>query len=203
ISPYGAQNGLSATLARLTAPGVPDTYQGSEGWNQSLVDPDNRRPVDYPGLSARLEALETAHADDPLGAAVERLGRYQDGDVKLLVSWAALQARRRHPALFQQGGYLPLKTGRFLIAFARQHASGTAVIAAPRLSLSLTREKQPWALGEAWGKRELTLPESGKYRNVLTGEVFSVRGHKLALSRLFAHFPLALLLREESVKKAL
>ena len=69
ISPYGAQNGLSAALVRLTAPGVPDTYQGAEGWNQSLVDPDNRRPVDYARLGRSLGRIEKRHSSDGLRLA--------------------------------------------------------------------------------------------------------------------------------------
>ena len=194
ISPYGAQNGLSASLVRLTAPGVPDTYQGAELWNQALVDPDNRRAVDYPGLSRRLARLE-AGAADPLALAQAALDGYPSGDVKLLTTWAALQARKRAPELFAHGEYRPIEAGKFLLAYARTLGEQAVVIAAPRLSYTLTREKRPWALGDAWGRRELSLPAPGRYRNVLTGEVFEVR-KRLALAELFAHFPLALLLLE-------
>ncbi len=195
VSPYGAQNGLSTALVRLTAPGVPDTYQGAELWNQSLVDPDNRRPVDYAGLSRRLERLEAGYGTDPLSLAQDVLARYQDGDVKLLTTWAALRARREAPQLFARGDYQPIDAGKFLLVYSRAHGRQVAVIAAPRLSYTLTREKQPWALGAAWGKRELTLPGAGRYRNALTGETFTVRGKKLLLAELFAHVPLALLLK--------
>ena len=195
VSPYGAQNGLSTALVRLTAPGVPDTYQGAELWNQSLVDPDNRRPVDYGDLSRRLTKLEAECRTDPLKLAQDTLARFQDGDVKMLTTWAALQARREAPELFANGEYQPIDAGKFLLAYSRTHGRQVAVIAAPRLSYTLTREKQPWALGAAWGKRELALPEAGRYRNALTGETFTVRGKKLPLAELFAHFPLALLLK--------
>ncbi|WP_407539197.1 malto-oligosyltrehalose synthase [Deinococcus radiomollis] len=195
ISSYGAQNSLSAALIKLTAPGVPDTYQGSESWNQSLVDPDNRRPVNYAALSKRLFTLEKGHAKNPLAQATRTLENFQNGDVKLLVTWAALQARKAAPELFAQGDYHAVETGKFLLAFSRAHGDQVAVVAAPRLSYTLTREKQPWALGEVWGSRELTLPRPGTYRNVLTGEVFEVQ-EKLALAELFANFPLALLLLE-------
>ncbi|WP_407570928.1 malto-oligosyltrehalose synthase [Deinococcus altitudinis] len=195
VSSYGAQNSLSTALVKLTAPGVPDTYQGSESWNQSLVDPDNRRPVDYPGLSKRLLNLEKGYAEDALALAVRTLGEFRNGDVKLLTTWVALQARKAAPELFTQGEYHAIEAGRFLLAFSRVLDDRVAVVAAPRLSYTLTREKQPWALGEVWGSRELTLPRPGTYRNVLTGEVFEVQ-EKLALAALFAHFPLALLLLE-------
>ena len=193
ISPYGAQNGLSTTLVRLTSPGVPDTYQGSEVWNQSLVDPDNRRPVDYTGLNRRLAAIEAKYAADPLALARELLARYEDGDVKLLTTWMALQSRRAAPELYAGGDYRPIEAGKFLLAYSRTLGERTVVVAAPRLSYTLTHEKVPWALGEAWGRRELTLPGPGRYRNLLTGEAFEVTGTKLALAELYAHFPLALL----------
>ena len=196
VSPYAAQNGLSGTLLRLTSPGVPDTYQGSEVWNQSLVDPDNRRPVNYVQLSKRLALIEERFQAEPLTLATDLLGRYQDGDVKLLVTWTALQARRAQPQLFQHGNYLSIEAGKFLLAFSRSWGEQSAVVLAPRLSCTLTRGRTTWALGEAWGKREVTLPEPGVWRNALTGERFRVRGRKVALAQVFAHFPLALLLRE-------
>ena len=195
ISPYGAQNGLSQTLIRLSAPGVPDTYQGAEGWNQSLMDPDNRRPVNYTRLNAALKRIEDRHQQGALGLATELLGRYQNGNVKLLVTWAALQARREHPELFAQGRYQALSGGKHVLAFARQLGSEVAVTAAPRLTWTLTREQTPWALGEVWGSRTLNLP-GGSYRNVITGERFTVRGDKIALAKLLEFFPVALLLRE-------
>ncbi len=195
ISPYGAQNGLSATLLRLCAPGVPDTYQGSETWNQSLVDPDNRRPVDYTHLSQMLSRLEARHPQDPLRVAQRTLEHYETGEIKLLVTWAALQARREYPELFQKGDYQALSGGKHVVAFARHHQQHTLVMVAPRLTYTLTREQTPWALGEVWANRSLKLP-SGRYRNVLTGEYFNVRGGSLALAKLLEFFPLALLLKE-------
>ncbi|MDL2343189.1 malto-oligosyltrehalose synthase [Deinococcus sp. MIMF12] len=196
ISPYGAQNGLSAALVRLTAPGVPDTYQGAEGWNQSLVDPDNRRPVDYAWRTRTLARIEKRHAEDPARLAADLLARSEDGGVKLLVTWAALQTRRAHPELFAEGSYRPVEAGKYLLAFAREHGDEVAVTVAPRLTYTLTREKTPWALGEVWGNRQLTLPRPGTYRNVLTGERLRVRGEKVPVAKVLETFPLALLVRE-------
>ena len=195
ISPYAAQNSLSASLIRLTAPGVPDTYQGSEGWNQSLVDPDNRRPVDYARLSAQLRRIEERHATNPLSLAQDLLARYQTGGVKLLVTWAALQARAEHPELFALGQYQALSGGKYLLAFSRQHGSQLSVTVAPRLSATLTKTQTPWALGESWGSRSLSLP-SGSYLSAITGERFRVRGDKIALAKVLEFFPVALLVRE-------
>ncbi|MBZ9715261.1 malto-oligosyltrehalose synthase [Deinococcus multiflagellatus] len=192
VSPYGAQNSLSATLVRLTAPGVPDTYQGSEGWNQSLVDPDNRRPVDYAALARTLGRLERGGAGtDP----ARLLARYETGDVKVMVTHAALRARAERPELFRYGSYAALGGGRHVLGFVREHEGQRALTVAPRLTLSLTRERAPWALGGVWGNRQLTLP-AGTYRNALTGERLRVRGDKTPLAKILEDFPLALLLSE-------
>ncbi|EYB68802.1 malto-oligosyltrehalose synthase [Deinococcus phoenicis] len=195
ISPYGAQNGLSAALVRLTAPGMPDTYQGGEGWNQSLVDPDNRRPVDYAWRTRLLSRIEKRHAEDGLKLAHDLLARYEDGGVKLLVTWAALRARAAFPNLFRHGSYRPIEAGKYLLAFARQHGDEVAVTVAPRFTYTLTREGTPWARGETWGNRQLTLPRPGTYENVLTGQRFRARSEKIPLAKVLEEFPLALLVR--------
>ncbi|THF85904.1 malto-oligosyltrehalose synthase [Deinococcus sp. KSM4-11] len=192
ISPYGAQNSLSAALIRLSAPGVPDTYQGTEGWHQSLVDPDNRRPVDYALMGRRVASLERRH---DLGVARRLLGTYGTGEVKTLITWAVLQVRAAHPELFRHGSYRPIDAGKYVVAFSREHAGQVAVTVAPRLTLTLTREKQPWALGEAWGTRQLTLPASGTYENVLTGEKLRARTPRIPLAKVLEDFPAALLIR--------
>ncbi len=193
ISPHGAQNGLSAALVRLTAPGVPDTYQGSEGWNQSLVDPDNRRPVDYGALNRTLGRLERGQGT--LALARKLLDTFEDGSVKVFVTWAALQARAAHPELFRDGTYRPLDGGRHVLAFARELGTQRAVTVAPRLTFTLTRERTPWATGAVWGTRQLTLP-AGTYTNLLTGERLRARGGRTPLAKVLEDFPLALLLRE-------
>ncbi|MEW6422142.1 MAG: malto-oligosyltrehalose synthase [Deinococcota bacterium] len=195
ISPYGAQNSLSAALVRLTAPGVPDTYQGSEGWNQSLVDPDNRRPVDYAWRTRLLARIEKRWPQDPLKLAQELLSRYEDGGVKLLVTWATLQARAAQRDLFREGSYRSIEAGKYVLAFAREHGDRIAVTVAPRLTYTLTRERTPWALGETWGNRQLTLPRPGTYENVLTGERFRARGEKIPLAKVLEDVPLALLVK--------
>ncbi len=193
ISPHGAQNGLSQALIKFTAPGVPDTYQGSEAWNQSLVDPDNRRPVDYARLEGWLKHFEDA--GNPLDLTRELLERYQDGAVKAYVSHVALETRRDHPDLFGKGDYQPLDGGEHLIAFARTLGGETAITLAPRFTLTLTREERPWAVGEVWGDTELTLP-AGEYTNALTGERRSVdEGDRLRVADVLREFPLALLLK--------
>jgi (1->4)-alpha-D-glucan 1-alpha-D-glucosylmutase len=175
ISPFGWSNSLSQKLLQLTMPGVPDVYQGTELWDYSLVDPDNRRPVDY---AARRELL--AALDDGQVPAVD-----ESGAAKLLVVSRVLRARRDHPDWF--AGYEPVAvTGSaddHVVAFDR----GGVVVVATRLPASLAVE--------GWGDTALQLP-NGAWRDLLTGErvVSDVTG--IAADRLLARLPVALLRRE-------
>jgi (1->4)-alpha-D-glucan 1-alpha-D-glucosylmutase len=163
----GLVNGLARTLVHLTAPGTPDLYQGDELWNFALVDPDNRRPVDY-ALRARLldeiaagaEGAARATLLDALVAAPE------DGRLKLLVVHAALAARRDRPRLFTDGRYLPLSAegprAAHLFAFARLHEGAAAVTVVPRLPFGLARAADAatgvMPHGEVWAGTTLRLP---------------------------------------------
>jgi (1->4)-alpha-D-glucan 1-alpha-D-glucosylmutase len=171
---------LSQTLLKLTAPGVPDLYQGTELWDLSLVDPDNRRPVDYAvrrRLLAELDAL-----------APERIwARIDEGLPKLWVIRQALALRRRRPRLFGAAGeYAPLRVrgakAGHAVAFGR---GGGAITVVPRLVLGL---------GGDWEGTVLELPAGG-WRNELTGEM--VEGGVRALGELLGRFPVALLSRDE------
>ena len=176
----GRQNALAQTLIKLTAPGVPDLYQGSELWDLSLVDPDNRRPIDYE-LRRRLLA-DLADASPELV-----LARADDGLPKLWVVRQALGLRRRCPAPFQAGeGYTPISAqgprADHLVGFVRGDAVATLV---PRWPLRLAGD---------WAGSAVVLP-AGRWRNQLTGEVLA--GGRQAVAEVFARFPVALLAREE------
>jgi len=139
ITPFGLLNGLSQTLLKLTAPGVPDIYQGNETWDFSLVDPDNRRPVDYAVRRRLLAALGSGPADEaPARALAEAV---TDPRCKLFLHARTLEFRRRHPALFERGQYLPLKISgpraQHLCAYARRLEGMLAIVLAPRLCLKL------------------------------------------------------------------
>lgn len=161
---YGALNSLSQTLVRCTAPGVPDTYQGTEGWDLSLVDPDNRRPVDY-GL--RREWMQQLPVDVADG--------WRDGRVKMHVLRTALAARRDHPEIFSRGEYQPLEVSgpgsRHIIAFARRSAHACSITIVPRL---LTRLVAPGELptGALWEETRIEAPDdaSGSWRNLIAGD---------------------------------
>jgi (1->4)-alpha-D-glucan 1-alpha-D-glucosylmutase len=131
IARLGAMNSLTQTLLKLTSPGVPDIYQGNEIWDYSLVDPDNRRPVDYKRRREMLESLAGANPE-------ELLRTWPDGRIKMFLTQRLLQFRREHLELFQRGEYLPLApSGTFVeccVSFARSLPGKWIVVIAPRLS---------------------------------------------------------------------
>jgi (1->4)-alpha-D-glucan 1-alpha-D-glucosylmutase len=175
----GRINSLAQTLLRLTAPGVPDIYQGTELWDLSLVDPDNRRPVDFQLRRDLLAA--TAHA-----SCEEILARMDEGLPKLWVMRQALRLRRRRAACFgPQGSYRPLEVRGARAAHVVALLRGDEVAAvAPRLLLGLDGD---------WTGTELQLPP-GDWRNLLTGDAAS--GGAVELAGILAQFPVALFERE-------
>jgi (1->4)-alpha-D-glucan 1-alpha-D-glucosylmutase len=195
IAPYGASNALAACLARLCSPGVPDTYQGAELWNQSLVDPDNRRPVDF-ALRRRLLAEIRAGFADRRKLARELLERYHDGRLKLYVTHCALMTRRADRELFLRGDYEPVQAGANAVAFMRSFEQSRLICCVPRLPYHVTGGQVPWPVGEAWNETELEVPHAGRYENVFTGASLDVRHGSLRLADVFREFPVALLVRE-------
>jgi (1->4)-alpha-D-glucan 1-alpha-D-glucosylmutase len=153
IAWLGAINSLSQTLLKLTSPGVPDIYQGNEIWDYSLVDPDNRRPVDYKPRREMLEALPTSTSD-------ELMQNWPDGRIKMFLTQRLLQFRREHVGLFQRGEYLPLgASGTFAeccVSFARRLGDQWIVVIAPRLS---SRIGFP-PIAERWKDTMLEFPKT-------------------------------------------
>ncbi len=184
LGPAGAINGLSQTLLRLTAPGVPDLYQGTEFWDQSLVDPDNRRPVDF---AARVAALA---ADRP---PAELLADWHDGAVKQAIIVRALKFRAAEPGLFADGGYVKLDAegpaAAHVLAFARRDKHRVSVTAVCRLIAGMVAEA-PLVPAAAWAETSLTLP-GGDWVDVLNGG--AVTGEVIAAAELFGKLPVALL----------
>jgi (1->4)-alpha-D-glucan 1-alpha-D-glucosylmutase len=192
IEPYGASNSFAQTVLRLCAPGVPDTYQGSELWNQSLVDPDNRMPVDY---EQRKQLLAKLRSDDKAGLARALLQDYQSGALKLYLTHRLLLERKAHPDLFLRGDYEGLGASENVVAFTRNYADERSICCVPRLSYLLTRGEQPFAVGDVWRDAKLRVPYAGRYRNVLTDAVLHVK-NSLRLAEVFADLPVAFLMRE-------
>jgi (1->4)-alpha-D-glucan 1-alpha-D-glucosylmutase len=211
VAAYGLYNSLSQTLLKFASPGVPDTYQGTELWDFSLVDPDNRRPVDYERRRRMLRDLRTAIESargDLRDLGRDLVGTMADGRIKLYVTHRSLAYRRDHPGLFTAGDYLPLAAegprAAHLFAFARRAGEAAAVVAVPRLVTRLTPDPARPPLGaEAWPDTRLALnglDASLRWRNIFTDEVLSPEHRdglaSLAAADLFAHFPVALLLAE-------
>jgi (1->4)-alpha-D-glucan 1-alpha-D-glucosylmutase len=191
IAQAGAVNALSQVLLKVASPGVPDFYQGAELWDFSLVDPDNRRPVDFGRRSALLDELRRREAQDLRGLLRELTSQWQDGRIKLYLTYKALNFRKGESELFKRGDYLPLEAPH-TCAFARRNGSW-AVIATPRLTTCLSAPRKRLLPGNLFGDSALVLPPDApdRWRNVLTGEELS--GKSLRLWELFATFPVALL----------
>jgi (1->4)-alpha-D-glucan 1-alpha-D-glucosylmutase len=207
IARIGMFNSLSQTALKLTAPGVPDIYQGNELWELSLVDPDNRRAVDFGKRRILLEGLQQEFAGDtPGGVAPEDLlNGMSDGRIKLFLTWKCLALRRRFPELFENGDYLPLQvTGpgmKHLCAFARHRPDAATITVAPRLIARFVDagDATP-AAADLWQDTRIVVPDMlarRAYTNVFTGEAVSVEPsaarHQLPASRLLARFPVAVL----------
>ena len=192
IASAGAVNSLAASVLRATAPGIPDVYQGTERWVFSLVDPDNRRPVDFALAERVLDGLEGA---DPRDLATD----WRDGRIKLHVLRELLVLRRAEPRLFAEGGYLPLEaTGRRranVVVFARRSGRSWAVVVVPRLSAGLVRGDRFPVGGRAWPATVVRLPSGapGRWTNVLTGERIGVADRGMRIADALATLPVAVL----------
>jgi (1->4)-alpha-D-glucan 1-alpha-D-glucosylmutase len=198
IAELGIYNGLAQQVVKITAPGVPDFYQGTELWDLSLVDPDNRRPVDY---ARRRDALAEVNAT----SAGDLLDSRRDGRVKLFVVHRALSTRAALREVYDRGDYVALDTAgaraECVFAFARVAGDAAAVTCVPRLVASLTPEAAAPPLGRSvWADTRIELPEAlaGRAcRNVFTGECLQPgpdgARRAIAAAALFERFPVAIL----------
>ncbi|MGQ0503269.1 MAG: malto-oligosyltrehalose synthase [Panacagrimonas sp.] len=190
IAAPGAVNGLAQTLLRLTTPGVPDTYQGTEFWDFSLVDPDNRRPVNF---AQRAAALAQSTADEEL------LKHWRDGRIKQRLIARTLALRRQMPDLFALGSYVPLRVrgqcAQHVLAFLREQGGRAVLVAIPMRTANLRPSPDDLNLPpSAWGNTRICLParhaQAGWCDALGGNEVAS--GRELGVSTLFARWPLAL-----------
>jgi (1->4)-alpha-D-glucan 1-alpha-D-glucosylmutase len=183
LARYGAVNSLAQLVLKIAAPGVPDFYQGTELWQFSLVDPDNRRPVDYKRRTAMLETLRRRESEDRIGLVRELAAAPLKDEMKLWVTHKALNFRRANRDLFARGEYVPLKArgacAEYVCAFARHLEGKWAVAVTPRWS-SRIRE---------WGATELDAPAAGEWSDAITGLIPA----SFRIGDLFAEFPVALL----------
>lgn len=217
VSRIGMLNSLSQTLLKITSPGMPDLYQGTELWDLSLVDPDNRRPVDFNSRATMLRELQSSETQLGLQDLCRRLLLdMEDGAIKLFVIWKALVYRRDNRDIFDQGSYTPWSVAgqgeESVIAFTRETEAKQVLVVVPRFISHMIREEIRYPHGpEVWGDTVLEFPKdsdqsqltgadnvSGRYRNIFTGEILPGRtadGLGIPLAMVLGQFPVALLER--------
>ena len=210
----GACNALTQMVLRLTMPGVPDNYQGTELWDDSLVDPDNRRPVDYGRRARHLQEFRAAENGSGLAEFARQLVRtWPDGRLKQFVLWRLLNLRRSHPDLFLRGAYMPLDvTGPeadHVIAFARVHDQQTLLVVLPRLSAPLCSPEQGLLTASSWTGVSVRLDplaregQSDIWSNVLTGRSTEIREMEIAGTTLFQDLPVCVMIRADQTSDGL
>jgi (1->4)-alpha-D-glucan 1-alpha-D-glucosylmutase len=202
---FGALNTLSMVLMKFTSPGVPDLYQGNELMDLSLVDPDNRREIDFALRENALSAMEALQMSPEIAPQLQALvSAPNDGQAKLWLTWRLLQLRAEHTELFREGRYLPLTvTGErsdHLVAYAREHGNEVLVVLAPRLYSKLQPEVGRLPLGaEAWGDTVVELSPlsaalGARWSDALTGRPVPTQGGSLRLAEVLGHLPFSALL---------
>ncbi len=201
IAYYGALNSLAQVLLKVTSPGVPDFYQGTELWDFSLVDPDNRRPVDFEKRADMLVELTRQEKQDRASLVRQILDSWEDGRIKLYLTHKSLTIRNDCKDVFQNGQYVPLKIGganrENICAFARCKNEVWIITVVPRLFSGLVRLEGSLYGDEVWANCRLTLPVDSptQWENVLTGEQIKLPagGWELPLASIFHSLPVALL----------
>lgn len=194
IARLGLWNSLSQLLIKIGLPGIIDIYQGNELWNFSLVDPDNRRPVDYEKRHSMLNDLikqEKQSESKLLSSLSESLDGDEQGWIKLYYTWKGLQLRKTNPLLFLNGKYIPLDTSgersNHVIAFARSYYNDSLIVIASRFFHSLINTNEDLPIGEKWGKTMVYLPDEIKgdaftlFGGQQTIKVRSRSGHRVIL----------------------
>jgi (1->4)-alpha-D-glucan 1-alpha-D-glucosylmutase len=204
VSDIGRWNSVAQTLLKLTCPGVPDIYQGNDLWDFSLVDPDNRRPVDYQLRQQTLDSIMARGKAPSVDHIRNLLETPQDGRIKLYLIWKALCVRQQQPDLFRRGEYIPVAVAgskaNHVVAFIRKREIANVLVVVPRQIASLLSDIDQFAIGpRVWGDTHLLLPNyCEKYRNVFTGENLKVEKindyARLDVSQVLAEFPVALCL---------
>lgn len=191
---FGALNSLTLALLKFSCPGVPDLYQGLETLQLTLVDPDNRSPVDHDGLRDRLAQLRAIAPDQ----VAQLLQHPDDGRAKLWLTWRLLSLRRQHTELLRDGDYAALPTtgaaAEHVIAYARRLGAATIIVLAPRLLARLLDQQPGSPLGAAvWSDTgvEIDLPDGSRLTDVLTGRTLAVQHARIPVAQAFEGLPMA------------
>ncbi|KPA91497.1 hypothetical protein PF70_06642, partial [Pseudomonas asplenii] len=190
IAPTGALNSLAQCLLRMSVPGLPDLYQGNEFWDFSLVDPDNRRPVDFATRQAALQAA---------GTPAELIDDWRSGRIKQALIAQTLAVRARHPELFRRGDYQPLEVcgehAEKVLALRRGNATQQAIVVVPRLAHGLLAEVgRPWVAPATWGDTRIKLPLAaphGKLKGLFSAGAVTPHG-ELMVGDALGDFPVNL-----------
>lgn len=203
IALFGACNSCSQLLLKMTSPGVPDFYQGSELWNPSLIDPDNRQPVDFRRRIAILQDLKSQGVNPVAKCIAQLLKDWTNGYLKLFLTMRLLNFRRAHPNLFSLGSYEPLSvTGEYrqsVFAFARHRQDESLMVLVPRLLKSVPSRAGSFPLGQLWGATAVEISETlpRLWTNVLTNEPIDLADLQedgtVPVSYLFENLPFAVL----------
>ncbi|MBE9181788.1 malto-oligosyltrehalose synthase [Oculatella sp. LEGE 06141] len=206
IQQYGICNSLSQVLIKLASPGVPDFYQGTEFWDLSMVDPDNRRPVDYELRSQVLQEIKQRSQDDILGLIKDLLQTPEDGRIKLFLTQRGLQVRQAHLDLFQRGDYQKLLISGSLrdhvVAFSRTLGDRKVIAIAPRLVTSLVQPGE-YPMGEqVWYETRIPLAQGDahSWQDAITGENVGVTD-TIWIRDALKHFPVALLIGNSTTEQ--
>jgi (1->4)-alpha-D-glucan 1-alpha-D-glucosylmutase len=189
-------NSLSQTLIKIISPGVPDFYQGSELWNLSLVDPDNRRPVDYQMRKQFLSDIKEKFSDSPKKLTAELLNTKTDGRIKLFLIWKALKVKAENKTLFQKGAYKLLqvegKHKENVIAFARSYDTEFMITIVPRFLTQIISENQ-LPIGKQWQDTHITSDfNPANWINCITDQQLHAQ-KKIYISDALSDFPVCLL----------
>jgi (1->4)-alpha-D-glucan 1-alpha-D-glucosylmutase len=205
IAFYGMLNSLSQTILRLTVPGVPDTYQGAELWDLSLVDPDNRMPVDFLIRERMLDEVLGFYRNDPATCWKGLLNAWPDGRVKLLLIARVLAARAKFADVFSSSSYVPLRShgafGRHCAAFLRRKRRRAIIVIGSRFFTGLVQPPSMPLGRDVWKDTRIELKEgsAGRWINELTGEyVEDAGGEEIFLADAFRSLPVALLSCEKA-----
>jgi (1->4)-alpha-D-glucan 1-alpha-D-glucosylmutase len=202
IASYAVYNSLSQVLIKMTAPGIPDFYQGSELWELNLVDPDNRRLVDFEGRAQLLAEIKDKENQSDPDFLEELFWHPKDGHIKLFLTYKLLSARKMHRQIFEDGDYLPIDTTgsqkEHVIAFARRFEKRIAITIATRFFTSLINPAQLPTGEQIWEDTKIILPESTSnlWLNAITGQ--EVRNsNELSIGYILKKFPVALFVPKE------
>lgn len=195
IAEYGVYNSLAQVLIKNTAPGVPDLYQGAELWELSLVDPDNRRPVDYQKRIQFLQEIKEKTEKNIKQLIKELIASKEDGKIKLFLTHQLLKARKEYQKIFLNGDYQPVQvTGKYqnhIIGFTRNHKDKTILAIAPRFLTTIIKPGELPLGEEVWQDTSLKLPKK-TWHNLIDNQKIS--GKNLAIGEILQNFPVALLM---------